>query len=83
MLAGERVELWSNGTVLRLNQIQTNQEGRYTCGAQNTVGRDESDTYVSVTGMNGWFWYFNGENNRFAEDSKVGIQIETLMEQRH
>ncbi|EPB79673.1 immunoglobulin I-set domain protein [Ancylostoma ceylanicum] len=39
-----------NGRVLVLNHVQSEEEGRYTCKAENKAGKAEADTYVQVTG---------------------------------
>uniref|UniRef100_A0A915CT05 Ig-like domain-containing protein n=1 Tax=Ditylenchus dipsaci TaxID=166011 RepID=A0A915CT05_9BILA len=44
------LEILKNGTVLRVNGIQLEHEGRYTCMATNKVGKAEADTFVQVIG---------------------------------
>ncbi|KIH57647.1 hypothetical protein ANCDUO_12159, partial [Ancylostoma duodenale] len=40
-----------NGRVLVLNHVQSEEEGRYTCKAENKAGKAEADTYVQVTAL--------------------------------
>lgn len=35
---------------LNIDNIKANQEGRYTCRAENKAGRAEQDTYVEISG---------------------------------
>lgn len=44
------MQIRNNGTVLVLSEVQTNQEGRYSCIATNKVGRAEADIFLQVTG---------------------------------
>ncbi|CAI4229355.1 unnamed protein product [Auanema sp. JU1783] len=49
LIESENVKLIENGRVLMLSGIQTSQEGRYTCKAENKAGKAEADTYLQIT----------------------------------
>ncbi|EYB86274.1 hypothetical protein Y032_0282g1279 [Ancylostoma ceylanicum] len=49
LLQTENVQFVDNGRVLVLNHVQSEEEGRYTCKAENKAGKAEADTYVQVT----------------------------------
>ncbi|CAG9531888.1 unnamed protein product [Cercopithifilaria johnstoni] len=44
----EKIQILNNGTSLILQEIQINQEGRYSCTATNKVGRAEADTFLQI-----------------------------------
>ncbi|VDM75114.1 unnamed protein product [Strongylus vulgaris] len=49
LLENENVQFVDSGRVLLLNHVQSEEEGRYTCKAENKAGKAEADTYVQVT----------------------------------
>ncbi|KAK6759923.1 hypothetical protein RB195_021467 [Necator americanus] len=49
LLQTENVQFLENGRILVLNHVQSEEEGRYTCKAENKAGKAEADTYVQVT----------------------------------
>ena len=48
LLAGNRIEMHQNGSILRLTGVQTSQEGRYSCLARNKIGQAEADIFLEV-----------------------------------
>uniref|UniRef100_A0A1I7X4Q6 Hemicentin-1 n=1 Tax=Heterorhabditis bacteriophora TaxID=37862 RepID=A0A1I7X4Q6_HETBA len=50
LLQGNNIELAENSQILILNGVLSDQEGRYTCKAENKAGKAEADTYLQVTG---------------------------------
>lgn len=47
---GSNMELLYNGTILRLYNIESTHEGRYSCTAMNKIGRAEIDAFIQVIG---------------------------------
>lgn len=49
ILKGLGFQVYPDGTLL-LRGIQTHDQGRYSCKAENSVGKAEADTFLEVTG---------------------------------